>query len=572
MKFTAEQYCTDVLEGKIIACEMVILACKRHRDDLLYGHERGLYFDTTAAKAAVIFFPTFLKHWKAGYAGKTFVLQPWQQFITWVIFGWKRADHTRRYRTAYIEVARKNGKTSWAAGMGLFMMLLDGEEGAEIYTAATKRDQARIAHKDAKEMVKRSPKLRKYIKIFKDNLSSETNSSSYEPLGANHDSLDGLNMHCSIVDEIHAHKSRDLWDVLEESGASRDQPLMLGITTAGSNRQTICFQLHVYTEQILSSRLQDDSFFGIIFTLDEDDDWEDERNWIKANPSIGVNKKWSAMREAAAKAKAMTSALNNFLRKHLNVWTAAATRWLKRKAWDACGRWQFTESDLHGRRCYGGLDLSSTLDVTAWVLVFPPLLPLPEKDENGQRELTIDHCYIILPRLFIPEENMEERIKRDRVPFDAWERAGYIIPTPGNVIDHAWIIAQIDADMQQFDVQEAAFDRWGAAQIQTNLIEMGGEEFLIQFGQGFVSMSPPSKEFERLVMLEILAHGNNPALTWMADNVVIRSDPAENIKPDKEKSFERIDGIVATIMGLDRATRHKPKPPSRYERLSIRGV
>jgi len=561
MKFEADQYVADVLSGTQVACTHIKRACQRHVDDLATGHERGLYFDTTAAKMAVAFFHTFLRHWKGEWANRPIVLQPWQQFVLWSLFGWKRADGSRRFRTMYLEVARKNGKTTLAAGIGLYLMIADGESGAEIYTAATKRDQARIAHRDAIEMVKRSPQLKKRVGTFKDNLHSTENSSKFEPLGANVDSLDGLNIHGAIVDEIHAHKTRRLWDVLETGTGARRQPLMLGITTAGIDRESICYELHTYTEQIVSGALDDDSFFGLIFSLDKEDDWEDEGCWIKANPNLGISKKLSYMREQAAKAKAMASSQNNFLQKDLNAWVQVATRWLSREAWDKCGRLSFDEELLHGRRCFGGLDLSSTLDVTAWVLVFPPLLPEPARDE----EITLDHCFLVLPHFFIPDDNILQRVRRDRVPYDVWVRRGLVTATPGNVIDYDWVVSRIDADMQRFDIAEIAFDRWGATRIQTQLMDMGGDDFLVQFGQGFASMSSPSKELEVLVMSGLLAHNNNAVLRWMADNVVIVRDAAENIKPDKSKSIERIDGVVALIMSLARARLHKPKPRSVYE-------
>ena len=577
MKFLAEQYCDDILSGRIVACQLVKLACQRHRDDLQHGHKRGLTFNEKAAKAAIAFFPLFLRHWKGDFAGQPVHLEPWQQFITWCIFGWMRADGSRRFRTVYVEVARKNGKTTWAAGVGLYMMIMDGEAGAEVYTAATKRDQARIAHRDAKEMVKRSPQLKKHIDIFKDNLSSEGNSSKFEPLGANYDSLDGLNSHCNIIDELHAHKTRDLYDVLEESAMARRQPITLSITTAGSDRETICYRLRNYVEQLLTmpDTFQDDSFFGIVYTLDKEDiennRWDDESIWIKANPNMGISKQWSTMREAAAKAKAMTSGLNNFLRKQLNVWTQAVTRWLDRDKWDACGRrFSFDESDLVGRRAYGGLDLSNRLDFTAWVIVFAPLLPVP-KEPDKDFELTLDHCYIIVPRFFIPEATIQKRVKKDRIPVDQWVKDGYVFVSPHDTVDYHFVVAQVEKDMACYDIHEVAFDRWGAAQVEPDLIEVGGEDFLIEFGQGFASMSAPSKEFEILVVSGQLVHGNNPALNWMADNVSITTDAAENIKPDKKKSIERIDGIVAGVMALDRATRHKPKRPA-YEGRSLRVI
>lgn len=558
IEFTAERYVDDVLAGRQVACKWVRLACERHRRDLENGIERGLRFDEPTAKTAIAFF-RLLKHSKGEWAGRPLALEPWEQFAVWSLFGWKREDGTRRFRTSYLEVARKNGKTTLAAGIGLYLMLADGEPGAEVYSVATKRDQARISHSESTRMAKSSPQLRRMVTIFKDNIHILNTASKFEPLGADSDTMDGLNVHGAIVDEVHAHKTRDTWDVIETATGSRRQPLMFAITTSGYDRQSLCFQQHEYTEKVLEGVIQDDSWFGIIYTLDKvpdangnlvDEDWNDEQLWIKSNPNLGVSKKLDDMQRKAARAREMPAALNAFLRLELDIWTQAETKWINLEHWRQCGK--AVEADgLRGRTCYGGLDLSSNVDISAWLLVFPP------QDD--------DDDYQILCRFWIPEEAMVERARRDRVPYPAWVRQGYITATPGNVIDYDFIEAQIDADAQAYDIQEVAFDRWGATKIQTDLMEKGGEDWLVQFGQGYVSMSPPMKELERLILEHKLAHGNNPVLTWMANNLVVRQDPAGNLKPDKEKSTEKIDGIVALLMGLDRALRHEEPKKSLYE-------
>jgi phage terminase large subunit-like protein len=555
IRFTAERYVEDVLSGRQPACKWVRLACERHRQDLKAGEERGLWFDEMSAKTAIAFF-ALLKHSKGEWAGKPVVLEPWQQFIVWVLFGWKREDGLRRFRTAYIEVSRKNGKTTTAAGMGLFLLVADGEPGAEVYSAATKRDQARLSHGEATRMAKASPQIRREVRVFKDNIHIPNTASKFEPLGNDADSMDGLNVHGALVDEVHAHKNRDTWDKLETATGSRRQPLMLAITTAGFDRQSLCFQQHEYTEKILERVVEDDSWFGIVFGIDEGDDWEDEATWIKANPNLGVCKKWDDMRRKAKRAREMPAALNAFLRLELDVWTQSETKWVDLAHWKACGI-AVDAAGLRGRRCYGGLDLSTSIDVTALVLVFPP-------EVEGD-------SYQVLCRFWIPEENMMERIRKDRVPYDVWVRQGLIEATPGNVIDYDWILHQIDEDMQTYDLLEIAFDPWGSARIQTELVELGGEDFMVQFGQGYRSMSPAMKELEKVILGHTLAHGNHPVLTWMADNLVVRLDPAGNIKPDKEKSRERIDGMVALAMGLDRAVRHK-EAGSIYDEQGIRSV
>lgn len=565
--FTADQYVEDVLAGSIPACKWVRLACARHVDDLAHGHQRGLWFDEQAAKVAIAFFG-ILRHWKGEWAGQPILLEPWQQFVVWSLFGWKREDGTRRFRTGYLEVARKNGKTTLAAGIGLYMMVMDGEAGAEVYTAATKRDQAKIAHEDAKQMVARSPRLKERIEILRDNLNAPGTSSKFEPLSADYNSLDGLNVHCAICDEVHAWSTGFLWGVLDTATGSRRQPLMLGITTAGFDQDSYCLELQDYAQKVLEGVVEDDSFFGIVYTLDEEDVaeqegvdapwWENEAVWIKANPNLGVSKKLEQMRRKAKQATEIASNWSQFVTKELNVWTQGELKWINLDAWRRCGAVSVLEEALAGRKCYAGLDLSSNTDVTALVYVFPPV--------------DVDEPYQVVSRFFIPGDNIYERVHRDRVPFDVWVRDGYVTATEGNVIDYEFILAQLAEDGERFDIKELAFDRWGATRIQTTLMERYGEEWLVQFGQGFASMSAPSKELEKLILSHKLAHGNNPVLTWMASNVVIRNDPAGNIKPDKGKSRERIDGIVALVMALSRAIVQGEAKPSVYRERGLRVI
>ncbi len=548
----AMQYAEAVRRGDQVVNKWVRLAVERHFKDLETGHERGLWFDEEAAQH-VIDFCGFCSHFKGEWAGCHFEPEPWQQFLLWVLFGWMNEDGTRRFRTSYLEIARKNGKTFVGGAVGLYLCDPDGEPGAEIYTAATKRDQARLCHRDATQMVKASPLLRRRFNINKDNLHVEETASKFEPLGRDSDSTDGLNVHGAILDEIHAWKTRDLFDVIETATGARRQPLLFGITTAGFNRQSLCFELHEYLQKILDGIIEDDSFFGLIFSMDEGDDWKDEKNWVKSNPNLGVSVKIDDLRRKAKKAQETPAALNAFLRLHLNIWTQAETRWLDADKWRACSQ-VVDPAKLRGRRCYGGLDLSSTTDVSAWVKVFPP-----------ERE---DEPYYVICNFFIPEDNMHERSRRDRVPYDAFVRQGYLATTPGTVIDYSFILDQIDRDAQDYDLMEVAFDRWGATKIIQELEELGLT--VVQFGQGFASMSPPMKELETMILSQKIAHGGNPVLSWMADNVVARQDPAGNIKPDKSKSVEKIDGIVALIMGLDRALHGLVSVVGAYQERGIR--
>lgn len=565
----AMQYADDVIAGRIVVCSWVRLSVERHLHDLEHGHERGLYFDE-AAGWRIILFCSICYHYKGKFAGQRFEPEPWQQFFLWVLFGWKRSDGTRRFRIFHLEIARKNGKTFLGAAIGLYMTYADGEAAAEVYSVATKKDQARICHKDGIQIIKKSPALKDLFTILRDSISVEDSVSKFEPLGRDSDSLDGLNVSAAIMDELHAWKKRDLWDVIDTATDAREQALIGALTTAGFNRQTICWDHNVYLKKILAGQIVDDEFFGMIFTLDNEEEQEDESTWIKANPNLDVSITKDKLRNMIKRAQAIPSQLNSVLRLRLNIWTQAESRWIKPADWAACSEGE-KEKNLTGRTCYGALDLSSTTDISSEVLVFPPV-------EDGG-------LYDLLCRFWIPEDNMVERSRRDRVPYDAFVRGGFVTATPGNVIDYDWIIDQVGRDVQQFDLQEMAFDRWGATLIFQQLKEIlppiqkvvDGKSKMVDrvvgFGQGFSSMSPPMKELEKLIISKKIGHGGNPILSWMADNVVTKEDPAGNIKPDKSKSIEKIDGIVALIMALDRALNGSASMKgSIYEERGLLGV
>lgn len=543
IEYTAEQYVDDVLDGSQTACKWVRLACERHRRDLEMGGERGLYFDVAAARAVIAFYPLVLRHSKGRWSRSPIWLEPWQQFALWSVFGWKRADGLRRFRSVYLEVARKNGKSTLAAGVGLYLMHADGEPGAEVYTAATKVEQARIVHQESIRMVKQSPLLSAELGVLKNNIHSEATFSKYEPVGSNSETLDGLNVHGALIDELHAHPDGDLYNVLETGTGSRDQPLIFVITTAGFDGHSFCKQQHDYAERVLDGTLDDDSLFALIYTLDRDGDeleaWDDESNWIKANPNLGISKYLETMRDKARKARAQPGQLNTFLTKELNVWTSARERAIAPEQWQRCDGGPVDEDALAGRRCWLGVDLSSTTDITAAVYVFEP-------DDGGVRP--------VLFRFFMPADNVRERVRRDRVRYDAWARDGYMQLTPGNVIDDAWIQAQIETDLERFDVQEIAFDPWNATWLSNQLQAGGlGSAELIAFRQGYQSMSPAVQKLEAAIGRADFNHGGNPVAAWMSSNLTWAVDPAGNKKPDKSKSTEKIDGMVALIMAYYRA-------------------
>jgi phage terminase large subunit-like protein len=550
-------YIHGVLDGSIKVGRLQRLAVERHVHDLDEASARGLRFDRAAAQHAIDWFG-FLKHSKGEWAGQPFTLQPWQQFIQWVLYGWKRADGYRRFRTAYIEVARKNGKSSYAAGNGLYLMVADGESGAEVYSAATKRDQAKISWGEAVRMVKASSALSGMVRHFRagDNLSIEATASRFMPLGADADNMDGLNVHGAIIDELHAHKTAAVVEVLETATAARRQPLIFEITTAGTDQNSICFQHHDYSRRVLEGAIQDDTWFAFIASIDEDDDWTDEGSWIKANPNLGVSVKLDDLQRKAEQARRMPSRQNAFKRLHLNVWTQQTDRWIDLSLWDENGG-EVDEDELRGRVCYGGLDLSAVTDTTAWVLVFP---------RDGDPE-ALD----VLARFWVPEVQLSNDTNRYLEQYRAWVRDGWMEATPGDAVDYGWIKRRILEDAARFRIVSLNIDRlFQGYQLSQELADEGLEVF--GMGQGFLSMAAPMREFERRLLARRLNHGGNPVLRFMADNVAVRQDAAGNLKPDKAASQGRIDGIVALIMALDRAMRHEPPKRSVYEERGLEVV
>ncbi|MBN6186322.1 terminase large subunit [Aneurinibacillus sp. BA2021] len=554
-KHEVTQYAESVIKGKILACQFIIQACQRHLDDLKKAKKRGYYFDEEAADHAIEFFD-YLKHSKGEWAGQSFSLELWQKFIIGSIFGWKRKkDGMRRFRTAYIEIPRKNGKSTFVSGIGLYLLVADDEPGAEIYTAATKREQAKITHSESTRMVRSSPALRKRVGIFKDNLHVIKTNSFFVPLGADADTSDGLNVHGALVDELHAHKTRDLWDVLETATGARRQPLMLAITTAGFNQTSICYEQHEYAEKILNGTIEDDTYFTFIATIDKDDDWTDPVAWKKANPNFGVSIKEDDLARLCKKAKELPTAQNNFLTKRLNVWTQQANRWINLSLWDE-NAGKVDESRLAGRKCYGGLDLSSVSDITAWVMAFP--------DEQDQEKIDI------VARFWCPESRLYDKENRYMAQYQAWEKQGLLYATPGDAVDYEFIKEQIFKDAQTFKLIDMNVDRlFQGYQIAMEIEEEGIS--VVPMGMGFTSFAIPMKEFERRLLNRKINHGGNPVLRWMADNLAVKTDPAGNIKPNKADSQGKIDGIVALIMALDRAMRHEDKT-SIYETQGIRTI
>ena len=498
------------------------------------------HYDAAKADRAVTFIEN-LRHTKGKWAGKRFWLLPWQEQIIRDVFGIVDEKGNRQFRTAYVEIGKKNGKSELAAAVALYLLFADNEPSAEVYGAAADRQQASIVFDVAHQMVQMTPALLKRCKIMAatKRIVNYGNAGFYQVLSAEVGTKHGLNVSGLVLDEVHAQPNRKLYDVLTKgSGDAREQPLFFLITTAGTDKESICYELHMKALDLLAGRKIDHTFYPVIYGADESDDWTDPETWKKANPSLGITVGIDKVRDACESAKQNPGEENAFRQLRLNQWVKQAVRWMPMDRWDKCA-FATSEDDLEGRVCYGGLDLSSTTDITALVLVFPPEYE--------------DDKYIILPYFWIPEDNLDLRVRRDHVPYDVWERQGFLQTTEGNVVHYGYIEKFIERLGERYNIREIAFDRWGAVQMVQNLEGMGFT--VVPFGQGFKDMSPPTKELMKLVLEEKVAHGGHPVLRWMMDNIFIRTDPAGNIKPDKEKSTEKIDGAVATIMALDRAIR-----------------
>ena len=482
-----------------------------------------------------------LCHTKGTWAGKPFELIDWQERIIRDIFGTIKPNGYRQFTTAYVEIPKKMGKSELAAAVALLLTCGDGEERAEVYGCAADRQQATIVFDVAADMVRMCPALNRRVKILasQKRIVYQPTNSFYQVLSAEAYSKHGFNIHGVVFDELHTQPNRKLFDVMTKgSGDARMQPLYFLITTAGTDTNSICYETHQKAKDILEGRKIDPTFYPVIYGADEEDDWTDPEVGKKANPSLGITVGIDKVQAACESAQQNPAEENAFRQLRLNQWVKQAIRWMPMDKWDACA-FKVTEESLRGRVCYGGLDLSSTTDITAFVLVFPPL------DEDDK--------YVVLPYFWIPEDTLELRVRRDHVPYDVWERQGFLQTTEGNVVHYGYIEKFIEQLGEKYNIREIAFDRWGAVQMVQNLEGMGFT--VVPFGQGFKDMSPPTKELMKLTLEQKIAHGGHPVLRWMMDNIFIRTDPAGNIKADKEKSTEKIDGAVATIMGLDRAIR-----------------
>jgi phage terminase large subunit-like protein len=504
-------------------------------------------FDPRRAKRAIDFFHECLTFTAGEWMGRPFMLERWQQAIVGNLFGWKRPDGTRRYREAFIFVPRKNGKSELAGGLGNLLTFADGEPGAQVYCAAADREQARLVFNAAKTMVAAEPELAGRGRAYTNAILAPATGSVLKVVSAEAYSKHGVNAHGVIIDELHAQPNRELVDVLTTSTGARRQPLLIHITTADFDRESICNEKHEYACKVRDGIIDDPAFLPVIYEAPPDADWIDPEVWAEVNPNLGVSVSVEYLQRECRRARETPTYENTFKRLHLNMRTAQDVRWLSVEQWDACGGSPVDEAALRGRECYAGLDLSTTTDVSALVLVF--------LDPEG--------AVTLVPRFWIPGDNAHKREKRDRVPYVTWARQGLIEMTPGNVVDYDVVRTRINELGRIFQVREIAVDPWNATQLSTQLQGDGFE--VVNFGQGYKDMTSPAKELEKLVVSGRLRHGGHPVLRWMASNVAVEMDAAGNLKPSKKKSTERIDGITAAVMALGRALLQPPSLPSVYD-------
>lgn len=532
---TYDDYVRGVLAGEIPAGKYIKLACERHLHDLATAAERGLFFDVRAAQRAIGFIEC-LRHSKGEWRGQRLILAGWQRFIIASLFGWKwRATGLRRYKRAFDEIPRKNGKSTKGAAVGLYMFTADGEGAPEVYTAATSKEQAKIVFAECDRMVKASPGLNRRIARYQNQLIIDNLDAVLTALHSKSENLDGLNTHCGIVDEYHQHKTSKTHDKIRTSTGSRRQSLIMIITTAGDDMESPCYQERLEAINVLLGVTQDDSLFVFIACPDDDDDWRSELTWAKANPNLGVSRLIENMREDYATACNGAAKEADFKRYFLNIWTNEEKRWIRLEDWRACDPTPLAspaliEQKLAGRPCFAGLDIASSRDTTALALDFP--------EHEGQRPA----LYV---RFFMPRDNVQACIRRDRVPYDQWIRAGWIIETEGNVTDTNAIRAEIRRLGALFTIRALGSDPWNFLTLGPQLVEDGLNVHEVR--QGFQTLSAPSKEFEKLILRHHLEHGGNPVMAAQVAHCVVETDAAENIKPTKKKSTKRIDGVAAAI-------------------------
>ena len=503
-------------------------------------------FDPDAAIRPIQFFENFLQHDIGKWAGDPFILSDWQQSVVGNLFGWLRPDRTRRFRSGLIELPRKCGKSHLAAGLALYCLIADNENGASVVAAASTRDQASIVFGIAKRFVERDETLSKHCKIYRNAITVESTGSSMKAISSDSGTAHGLNLSACIMDELHVWTkpdARELYEALVTSQGARNQPINIAITTAGTAEPTLWRDVHNFARGIQSGDVVDSSFLPAIWAAGKDDAWDDPEVWRRVNPALGVTVQEEFYEQECAKAKALPSYANAFRRLYLNQPTESLDRWLSMEHYDECEE-RMSFDELQGRVCYAGLDLSSTLDLTALVLVFP------RTDEEGKG-------YDVVPFFFVPADNIHKRSRDDHVPYNIWRDEGdehgkFLIATEGDVIDYAYIRKKINELGKIYNIKEISIDRWNATALSVELQQDG---FNVAFcGQGFRSLSAPSKELEANIIGKRFRHGKHPVLRWNASVCSHEQDAAGNVKPSKKRSNEKIDGIAAAVNAIGRAS------------------
>lgn len=517
------------MAGLIPACVYVQQACKRHLDDLAKT-DWPYRFDKVAAEKICTFGVLFV-HVKGPLAGQFLTLEPWQSFILTCVYGWVwKHNGKRRFRRVYIEVPRGNGKTTISVIPALYMLAAEKEGGAEVYSAARIKDQAKIAFNIAQQMARKNSFFLSGmgVDVLAHRIIQQNSGSFFEAVSSDADSLDGKNVHFGLIDELHAHRTREVYDAIETGAGKRDQAIVWAITTAGSDKTGICYEQRGYVLNILKGTNVDESFFGIVYTVDDGDNWSDEATWRKANPNFGVSVEAQNLASMCAKAMQSPASQAAFLTKHLNVWIQTDQALYDTRAWDRCSDAKLNIEDFIGKPCRIGVDLATKIDLAAVCLLF----------EDGPR-------LVAFPRFYVPEAAIEET---RNASYRGWQIEGYLIETPGDVIDFQTIEADIRADLERFDVLEIGFDQWQSQQMMTSLLSDGAN--VVEFRQILSNFSEPTKELDSLMRVGGIAHDGNPVLKWNIGNVVGHYDAKENVYPRKERPENRIDGAVALIMAL----------------------
>jgi phage terminase large subunit-like protein len=547
----AAKYCRDVVSGRVLACRWVKLACKRHLSDLQKSKEKAFPFKFDQAKAdRACKFVELMPHIKGPKAGTSITLEPWQKFILCSVFGWvEKLTGLRRFRKAYVEVPRGNAKSTLSSGIALYMLACDGESGGEVYSAATTRDQAKIVFGVAQEMAKRLPQYRERwnVEVTAHAVTQSTTASKFVPLAADANNLDGLNIHCGIIDELHAHPTRLVYDVLETGIGKRSQPLLWCITTAGFDLSGICYEVRTLATKALDGSVPNDGMFAVIYSIDEDDDWSSDEALVKANPNWTASIDHKTVQQMRNEALAMPSKQSNYKTKHLCVWCSASSPWMSMEAWDRCKDASLTLDAVKHLPCIIPLDLASKIDMAAAPLMF--------WDDSGEKRKVY-----LFGRYYLPQAAIEDGRNSQ---YRGWAISGKLTVTDGEVIDFGRIKEDIEADLSRFDVQSVPYDPWQATQLATELQTAGAP--VLEFRNTVANMSEPMKELDAMVRDGRLVHDGCPIMKWMASNVVAKLDNKDNIFPRKERPENKIDGIVAAIMGMGAMMQCEPISNAKVE-------